>query len=137
MTLSAAEKEIEDKLLATTLVDEDTVPLEIGLPHHPFEVVARSVVLTVQHGQAQQVSCGSPGTNLVRYVGAAIFTIYTEGGKGNVEAAGYAETIMTAFRNVNLGTVVCKIPYPQVRSQSGNLFSMNVFVPFTRDSAEA
>ena len=92
--------------------------------------------MDIVHGEAALGSVGDPGNNLVRYPGVAMFVIRTEGGKGNVEALGYAETLMTAFRNVRITTILCKVPYIQNRLPETSQFSLMVNVPFYREAFE-
>ena len=132
MTLAAANKSLEGPIL-----DSGPANVPVGLPDHEFDVVAPSIQMYIRDGVADIASLGAPASNLVRYTGVVIFTIFTEGGKGRAEAAGYAETIKTAYLNKQLGEVVTKAPYPQDREQDGNFYSMNVVVPFHRDTYEA
>ncbi len=132
MTITAEAIEIEAVILDSGPSD---VPIE--LTAHGAAVVAPSIHMTIIPGIATQQSLGSPGTNRVKYIGVAWFTIYTEGGNGSVEADGYAQTIQDIYRNNKLATVHCQIPYQQSRPQSGNHYSTDVLVPFHRDAFEA
>ena len=132
MTLNAAAIELEAIIKASG-------PVNVPIIYHGQRGtrVSPSIEMKIIHGRAQQMSLGDPGNNLVRYVGIAAFSIFTEGGKGDVEANGYADTIMTAYRNLTLATVRTQIPYPVARPDDGTFESMDVFVPFYRDAFEA
>ena len=132
MTLNAAAIELEAIIKASG-------PVNVPVIYHGQrgERVAPSIEMKIIHGQARQMSLGDPGSNLVRYVGIASFAIFTKGGKGDVEANGYAETIMAAYRNLTLTTVRTQIPYPVARPNDGTFEALDVFVPFYRDAFEA
>ena len=130
--LNTAAKELEALIIVAC---PPMVSIKFG--DHRNTRTSPSIEMVIRNGQAKQMSVGAPGSNLVRYVGIVIFSIFTEGGKGDAEANGIADTIMDVYRNQVLATVHTKIPYPVARKQEGKFFSMDVFVPYHRDAYEA
>jgi hypothetical protein len=131
MSFDAERSEIEARWIAAS------IGLTLGYDGQGYDAAVNTVRLSIQSGEARQVSFGSPGTNLVRYVGVAFFEIYTAGGAGSVAARGYAETIKTAFINQTLSTVKCGIPYILSSRDDPPFYRVVLAVPFTRDAYEA
>ena len=75
MTITAAAIEIE-----AVILDSGPTGVPVEWIDHEATVVAPSIHMAILPGIATQQSLGSPGTNLVRYIGVAWFTIYTKGG---------------------------------------------------------
>lgn len=130
--LNTAAKELEALILAS-----GPAGVSVKFGDHRNSRTSPSIEMVIINGAAKQMSIGAPGSNLVRYVGIAIFSIFTDGGDGDVEANGYADTIMDVYRSQVLATVRTKIPYPVARPQDGKFFSMDVLVPYHRDAFEA
>lgn len=130
--LNTAAKELEALIIAAC-----PARVDVKFGDHKNSRTSPSIEMIIRNGQAKQMSIGAPGSNLIRYVGIVIFSIFTEGGKGDAEANGIADTIMDVYRNQDLTTVHTKIPYPVARKQDDKFFSMDVFVPYHRDAYEA
>lgn len=96
-----------------------------------------AISLTILTGEAVQASIGVPDSNISRNAGIAIFQIYTEGGKGSVEANGLLDQIADMYRNEKLGTIRCKIPYPRNPDPEEPYYKLNVVVPYERDEFNA
>lgn len=135
--MSAGALNTTAKELEAIIIASGPVGVEVKFGDHRNSRTSPSVEMVIRNGRSQQKSIGAPGSNLVRYVGIAIFSIFTEGGKGDVESNDYVDTIMDIYRNQVLTTVHTKIPYPVARKQDGKFFSIDVFVPYHRDAFEA
>lgn len=58
--------------------------------------------MIILSGQANQISVGSPGSNLHDYVGVLSITVITEGGKGSSEGKAIADQIINAFTGLKI-----------------------------------
>lgn len=109
--------------------------LKVGYDGHKFEFVkdTTSVRLTIRDGEAQQISFGNPGTNLVRNVGVILIQIATPGGDGTATVRPIEDFVMTVFRNQTFGGVRCRIPYLIGRDEQPPFLVSTVVIPFERD----
>lgn len=78
----------------------------IGFNRHKFKPVegGTSVRVTINRGEARQISFTRPGSNKIQMVGVVQFEIYTPGGVGSDLSEYYAEAIQNMFINKNLAT---------------------------------
>lgn len=140
MSLDLERQQIEAKYKANALVGVefayDGFPLRLNDKSTGASNVP-AVRLTIISGVAEQVSIGSPASNITRNAGVAIFEIYTEGGKGTSQINGIANSIMDMFRSQKLGTVRCKSPYPTTPEGEPPYRKLNVVVPYERDAFNA
>lgn len=140
MSIDLERQQIEAKYKANAIAGVefayDGFPLELIDPATGLSNVP-AIDLHIISGEAQQASIGAPNSNITRNTGIAMFTIYTEGGQGSVEANGLANQIMDLYRNEKLGTVWCKIPYPTQPDAEEPYYKLNVVVPYQRDEFNA
>lgn len=106
---------------------------KVGYDDHGFEFTANSARVTIHDGEAQQISFGNPGTNLVRHVGVIMIEIAVAGGKGSAGIRSIADAAMTVFRNQTFGGVRCRIPYPAGKRSEPPLLIWTLACPFERD----
>ncbi|MBX5238624.1 hypothetical protein [Rhizobium sp. NLR22b] len=113
--------------------------LKVGYDGHKFDFVSgqTSVRLRIADGDAEQISFGNPGANLVRHVGVIFFQIATPGGVGTATVRPIEETLMGFFRNVTFGGVRCRIPYLMGREEEPPFLISTVACPFERDEYNA
>ncbi len=132
MTLDSERQEIEAQYAANEIAG-----VSIGYDGQKFDISPPCIRLTIRSGAAFQASLGSPNANIARHSGVAFFEVIVEGGEGSAKARGYAETIMGIYRNKNLGSVRCRIPYVSASREEEPHLILVVAVPFTRDALNA
>lgn len=108
--------------------------MKVGYDGHKFEFeTPSSVRMVIADGDAQQISFGSPGTNLVRHVGVIMIQIAVTGGAGTATIRPIVDAAMTVFRNVTFGGVRCRIPYVMDRKEEPPFLIWTIACPFERD----
>ncbi|ASY62527.1 hypothetical protein SJ05684_c10700 [Sinorhizobium sojae CCBAU 05684] len=134
MTLETERSAIESRF-ATQWAASAYSALKVGYDGQKFEFVANttSVRMRIADGAAEQISFGSPGTNLIRNVGVILFQIATPGGVGTATLRPIEETIMGFFRNVTFGGVRCRVPYVIGREDEPPFLLSTIACPFERD----
>jgi len=137
MTLETERIAIEGRF--KTAWDSAYASMKVGYDGHKFEFVrdTSSVRLSILDGDAQQISFGSPGTNLVRHVGVIMIEIAAPGGAGSITIRPIADAAMTVFRNVTFGGVRCRIPYVMSRQEEPPFLIWSIACPFERDEFNA
>jgi hypothetical protein len=118
-----------------TAWDAAYAAMKVGYDGQKFEFIrdTNSVRLTILDGNAEQISFGNPGTNLVRHVGVIMIQIAVPGGAGTVAIRPIADAAMTIFRNQTFGGVRCRIPYVLSRDEEPPFLIWTIACPFERD----
>ena len=90
---------------------------------------------TVINGEAQQVSAGAPGNNIVRHVGMAVVQIFVPLHQGEGAARELGDHVITLFRGLTLAGYRFKPAYVSAQNTAvaEGWHQLNVTVPFTRD----
>lgn len=100
------------------------------------------VRFNVINGEAQQVSAGAPGNNIVRHVGMVVVQIFVPLYQGEGAARELGDYVITLFRGLSLSGYRLKPAYvggvsihsgQQGYSIADGWHQLNVTVPFTRD----
>lgn len=97
-----------------------------------------SPFLTIEYPVAneEQISIGSPGSNVFRETGAFRIILSVPTGSGRDPYAGYLDSLRAAFRGQSFGGVNCWAPSPMAtndRSENGAYFEMSFAVPYYTD----
>ncbi|WP_182086950.1 hypothetical protein [Aureimonas sp. ME7] len=109
----------------------------LGEYGHAFTPIAGSVRLTILDGEGRQASVGTPGGNVVRYAGVIAIQVFTEGGKGTAASRELEDALSDLFRNAEIDSIRCGIPYVSGSVEDPPFLMQTVMVPFTRDSFHA
>lgn len=109
--------------------------LKVGYDGHKFDFIQNTsqVRLTILDGNAEQISFGNPGTNLVRHIGVIMAQIAVPAGAGTVAIRPIADAVMTIFRNQTFSGVRCRIPYVMNREEEPPFLIWTIACPFERD----
>ena len=116
----------------------------VAWPNVPYEPTAGVpwVAFNVVNGEAQQVSAGAPGNNIVRHVGMVVIQIFVPLHQGESAARALGDNVITLFSGLTLAGYRFRPAYVSaVTTNSGQKgYSLvdgwrqiNVTVPFTRD----
>jgi hypothetical protein len=118
-----------------TAWDSTHPTMKVGYDGHTFEFVRNttSIRLKIADGEAQQISFGDPGNNLVRNVGILLVQIATPGGAGTAGIRALEDEVMDLYRNQTFGGVRCRIPYPMGRDEEPPFLVSTICIPFERD----
>jgi hypothetical protein len=89
------------------------------------------VRLTIQDGEARQVSMGFP--KLFRNTGVIFVQVFTPSGVGPDPALKLADDAAAIFRNFKQDGVTCRAPSIRDSRQDGRWYQVVLQVPFYRD----
>lgn len=133
MSLVSERAALEDRF--KTAWDSAHASMKVGYDGHTFEFVkgTTSVRLRIADGDAQQISMGDPGNNLVRNIGVLFVQIATPGGVGTATVRPLEDEVMTLYRNQTFGGVRCRIPYLMDRVEEPPFLISTIAIPFERD----
>lgn len=108
---------------------------EVGWDGQTFEPpkTAASVQLTIIGGDSFNASMGSPGSNLVRYVGVLHLRIRVPGGKGSAAAKRLADLIRPIFTNWRSGGLTFGTMDVGAPDDSTPFYTLPVRFAFERD----
>lgn len=99
----------------------------------PDESWVRFTVIT---GEAQQVTTGCPGANVVRYQGIVDIQVFTPRGGGTATANAMADKAIAIFDTLDIAGYHFNRGYKVnvAGNSKDTFFQMNVRIPFQRDS---
>lgn len=109
----------------------------VGYPGNNFAPVDESVQLDILGGQGQQMSVGSPGTNLARYPGVLAARVYVTKGRNAVQSREIVDPICDIFRNARVSGIRFGIPYVSGTETDETWRVTTVMCPFVRDELHA
>jgi len=133
MSMQLARQHFETKLASG-------LPSGVNVTYAGFSgaINTPEVLVSFPAVQSFQASFGSPGTNMTRNVTVVFLELYVDGGAGTTAAYGYADTLMTLFRNATLSeSYRCGIPYKQGERSDEPYFIVTIAVPLQWDEFNA
>lgn len=133
MSLETERQAIEGRFKTAWDVSHPT--MKVGYDGHKFDFVkdTTSIRMKIADGNAEQISFGDPGNNLVRHVGVILIQIAAPGGEGTADVRPIEDEIMDLYRNQTFGGVRCRIPYIMGRDEQPPFLLSTVAIPFERD----
>lgn len=96
------------------------------------------VRINILSGAGEQITVGSPGSNVARYAGVVALQINTPIGTGSAESRALADKIEEIFLNQSIGGIRFRIPYPAGSAEeNGRWSTWTIWCPFTREEFNA
>lgn len=110
--------------------------MQIGFDRHNFTPPqdADSIRLTIVSGEAEQISLGVRGTNLIRHTGLIMLQIFCVGNSKSNSAREIADYLSDLFMNRDLSTSLrTRVPYVVGMAEEPPFLMWTLGVPFERD----